>query len=103
MQWKVTYLQVNVALGGITTQSSTVAHYTAPYAIDGNRETNVHLHPCTHTIPENNPWWRVDLLVVYNISNVIITNRGDCCPERINGAEIHIGNSLIDNGNNNSR
>ncbi|KAK3523123.1 hypothetical protein QTP86_017284 [Hemibagrus guttatus] len=40
---------------------------------------------------------------MYDISNVIITNRGDCCPKRINGAEIHIGNSLINNGNNNPR
>ncbi|KAL0166467.1 hypothetical protein M9458_038311, partial [Cirrhinus mrigala] len=30
-----------------------------------------------------------------------ITNRGDCCPERINGAQIRIGNSLENNGNNN--
>ncbi|XP_046698553.1 fucolectin-1-like [Silurus meridionalis] len=56
---------------------------------------------CTHTSTQNNPWWRVDLLVVYDISNIIITNRGDCCAERINGAEIHIGNSLLNNGNNN--
>ncbi|KAK3523111.1 hypothetical protein QTP86_015703, partial [Hemibagrus guttatus] len=40
---------------------------------------------------------------MYDISNVIITNRGDACPERINGAEIHIGNSLINNDNNNPR
>ncbi|XP_051948700.1 uncharacterized protein LOC127619749 isoform X2 [Xyrauchen texanus] len=50
-----------------------------------------------------NPWWRLDLLDSYSISRVIITNRGDCCPERLDGAEILIGNSLENNGNNNPR
>uniref|UniRef100_A0A3B3UD12 Fucolectin tachylectin-4 pentraxin-1 domain-containing protein n=1 Tax=Poecilia latipinna TaxID=48699 RepID=A0A3B3UD12_9TELE len=41
----------------------------------------------------SNPWWRVDLLDSYVITQIIVTNRGDCCEERINGAEIRIGNS----------
>ncbi|KAK7124597.1 hypothetical protein R3I94_018842 [Phoxinus phoxinus] len=32
---------------------------------------------------------------------VAITNRGDCCADRIDGAEIRIGNSLDNDGNNN--
>ncbi|XP_058240219.1 fucolectin-like [Hemibagrus wyckioides] len=103
MQWILTHQQVNVALGGIATQSSVHASCTGSFAIDGNRESNAIFYPCAHTNADYNPWWRVDLLAVYDISNVIITNRGDCCSERINGAEIHIGNSLINNGNNNSR
>ncbi|KAK3522811.1 hypothetical protein QTP86_001650 [Hemibagrus guttatus] len=100
----LTLQQVNVALGGIATQSSlyTNNHY-ALFAIDGNRASNLKISSLTHTSGQNSPWWRVDLLAVYDISNVIITNRGDCCPERINGAEIHIGNSLINNRNNNPR
>lgn len=47
---------------------------------------------------ETNPWWRLDLLDTYIITSIIITNRGDCCAERINGAQIHVGNSLQDNG-----
>ncbi|XP_060720307.1 fucolectin-like [Tachysurus vachellii] len=101
MQWILAHQQVNLALGGIATQSSTYAIYNAFYAIDGNKETNANVYPCTHTNFQPNPWWKVDLLVVYKISNVIITNRGDCCPTRINGAEIHIGSSLINNSNNN--
>uniref|UniRef100_A0A671PHV6 Fucolectin tachylectin-4 pentraxin-1 domain-containing protein n=1 Tax=Sinocyclocheilus anshuiensis TaxID=1608454 RepID=A0A671PHV6_9TELE len=56
---------------------------------------------CTHTKNEINPWWRLDLMDNYYISTVTITNRADCCPERLDGAEIHIGNSLENNGNNN--
>ncbi|KAK2865728.1 hypothetical protein Q7C36_001784, partial [Tachysurus vachellii] len=103
LQWKLTHQQVNVALGGIATQSSTYLQRYASFAIDGNRATNVNSHSCTTTNAEYNPWWRVDLLAVYDISNVIITNRGDCCTDRLNGGEIHIGNSLINNGNNNFR
>ncbi|KAF4071919.1 hypothetical protein AMELA_G00268380 [Ameiurus melas] len=95
---------VNVALGGIATQSSLYMNsYFANFAIDGNRESNPYLQSCSHTNYDYNPWWRVDLLSVYDISKVTITNRGDGYPEEINGAEIHIGNSLVNNGNNNPR
>ncbi|XP_060772944.1 fucolectin-like [Neoarius graeffei] len=104
LQWILTHQQSNVALSGIATQSSTYNNkYYAYLANDGNRASHFSSYSCTTTNPEDNPWWRVDLLAVYDIRNVTITNRGDCCPERINGAEIHIGNSLVNNGNNNPR
>ncbi|KAL0166468.1 hypothetical protein M9458_038312, partial [Cirrhinus mrigala] len=65
-----------------------------------NRESNYKLGSCTHTAKDD-PWWRVDLKTAYKIARVSITNRGDCCPERINGAQIRIGNSLKNNGNDN--
>ncbi|XP_047672313.1 fucolectin-like [Tachysurus fulvidraco] len=103
LQWILTYQQVNVALKGIATQSSLFDYNYASFAIDGNRASDLSASSCSHTNPKNSPWWSVDLLVVYYISNVTITNRGDCCGIRMNGAEIHIGNSLINNGNNNPR
>ncbi|XP_026990790.1 fucolectin-like [Tachysurus fulvidraco] len=103
LQWILTYQQVNVALSGIATQSSSYNYYYASFAIDGNRNSVLSASACSHTNADYGPWWRVDLLVLYDISNVIITNRGDGSPDRINGAEIHIGNSLINNGNNNPR
>ncbi|XP_058240211.1 fucolectin-like isoform X2 [Hemibagrus wyckioides] len=103
MQWILTHQRVNVALKGIATQSSIYANRYASLAIDGNRQSNAYYYSCTTTNAQYSPWWSVDLLAVYDISDVIVTNRGDCCPERINGAEIHIGNSLINNGNNNPR
>ncbi|XP_058240530.1 uncharacterized protein LOC131349131 [Hemibagrus wyckioides] len=104
LQWILTHQQVNVAPRGIATQSSLMFNnFYASFAIDGNRASNMGSYSCTHTNIQNNPWWRVDLLAVYDITKVIVTNRGDCCPERINGAEIHIGNSLVNNGNNDPR
>ncbi|XP_059195107.1 fucolectin-4-like [Centropristis striata] len=94
------YTYQNVALRGKATQSHRYAdaYGIASNAIDGNRESNYAAGSCTATITQTNPWWRVDLLESYIVTSVVITNRGDCCAERLNGAEIHIGNSLQDNG-----
>ncbi len=73
----------------------------AEHAVDGNRDRNYKKGSCTHTKAEFNPWWRADLVNVYSINKVAITNRGDCCKERLRGAQIHIGNNLENNGNNN--
>ncbi|XP_071234909.1 uncharacterized protein [Salvelinus alpinus] len=94
---------VNVVVKGVATQSSLYGDGQANNAIDGNRESNYHKMSCTHTAQETNPWWRVDLLDVYRVTAVSITNRGDCCSERLNDAEIRIGNSLENNGINNPR
>uniref|UniRef100_A0A4W6CHU8 Si:ch211-215k15.4 n=1 Tax=Lates calcarifer TaxID=8187 RepID=A0A4W6CHU8_LATCA len=90
----------NVALRGKATQSDQVnSPFASAYnAIDGNRASNLLVGSCSITDEQTNPWWRVDLLESYIVTSISITNRGDCCPERINGAEIHIGNSLQDNG-----
>ncbi|XP_060905842.1 fucolectin-1-like [Labrus mixtus] len=90
----------NVALRGKATQSHRYPHNfgDASSAIDGNRESNFDAGSCTHTIEMDNPWWRVDLLDSYIVTSVVITNRGDCCAQRLNGAEVHIGDNLKDNG-----
>ncbi|CAI9570448.1 unnamed protein product [Staurois parvus] len=61
------------------------------------------LHQCTHTKYDKNPWWKVNLKSPHRIQSVAITNRGDCCRERINGAEIRIGNSTDKGGIGNPR
>uniref|UniRef100_A0A3B1JLA8 Si:ch211-215k15.4 n=1 Tax=Astyanax mexicanus TaxID=7994 RepID=A0A3B1JLA8_ASTMX len=96
----------NLALYGKATQSFLVqnpwtGHGHAYNAIDGNTDSNYDHGSCTATTFQPNPWWRVDLLDEYTITSITITNRGDCCAERINGAQIRIGNSLVNNGNNN--
>ncbi|XP_043101309.1 fucolectin-like [Puntigrus tetrazona] len=86
----------NAAFWRNTSQSSTWdSLWSSSNAVDGSRTT------CSHTISQTEPWWRVDLLNEYQVKSVAITNRDNCCPEQINGAEIRIGNSLENNGNNN--
>ncbi|XP_051992455.1 uncharacterized protein LOC127650862 [Xyrauchen texanus] len=92
----------NLAFGAIAVQSSQNDNIGSPLkAVDGNKTTSYFMNSCTHTQLTDNPWWRVDLGDVYSVSRVAITNRGDCCSERIEGAEIHIGNCLSNNGNTN--
>ncbi|XP_042279126.1 fucolectin-4-like [Thunnus maccoyii] len=88
----------NLALRGKATQSRRVqgapyyAYGAADNAIDGNRDGDFTSGSCSHTDQQTNPWWRVDLMDSYVITSVVVTNRVDCCVDRINGAEIHIGN-----------
>ncbi|XP_051575178.1 uncharacterized protein LOC127453106 [Myxocyprinus asiaticus] len=89
----------NLAVGQNATQSSTNGLWFAEQAIDSNRGLLKSSSACSSTNSENYPWWRLDLRHVYEVSRVVITNRVDCCPEEINGAEIRIGNSLESNGN----
>ncbi|KAJ8354153.1 hypothetical protein SKAU_G00217200 [Synaphobranchus kaupii] len=91
----------NLALRGKATQSTDYGTGFALNAIDGNHNGVYYGGSCTHTKAESYPWWRVDLKRKYRVMSVSVTNREDCCSERINGAEIRIGNSLKNNGNNN--
>uniref|UniRef100_A0A8D0CQF5 Fucolectin tachylectin-4 pentraxin-1 domain-containing protein n=1 Tax=Sander lucioperca TaxID=283035 RepID=A0A8D0CQF5_SANLU len=96
-------IDTNIARGGNVIQSSLFGNGVPERAIDGNRTSDLGQGSCSITQADLKPWWRLDLMKTYQINNVTITNRGDCCPERINGAEIRIGNSLYDNGNDNPR
>ncbi|XP_039662041.1 uncharacterized protein LOC120562390 isoform X2 [Perca fluviatilis] len=96
-------LDTNIARGGNVIQSSLYENEFPERAIDGNRASNLGQRSCSVTNNDFKPWWRLDLLKTYQINTVTITNRGDCCHERINGAEIRIGDSLNNNGNNNPR
>uniref|UniRef100_A0A8C1JNS7 Fucolectin tachylectin-4 pentraxin-1 domain-containing protein n=1 Tax=Cyprinus carpio TaxID=7962 RepID=A0A8C1JNS7_CYPCA len=91
----------NLATGRTVTQSSTFGTWVGEQAIDFNPGFIQPSSSCSSTTAQTNPWWRVDLHYIYRVSSVVITNRLDCCPERIDGAEIRIGNSLENNGNNN--
>ncbi|OCT81542.1 hypothetical protein XELAEV_18028365mg [Xenopus laevis] len=97
----------NLALRGRATQSSTFYNYVYGYlaaainAIDGNMDTNFYHGSCSYTNNDMSPWWRVDLLKPHKISQIVVTNRGDCCGDLIDGAQILVGDSLENNGNNN--
>ncbi|XP_055506293.1 uncharacterized protein LOC129706219 [Leucoraja erinacea] len=88
--------EVNVARTGLASHSSTSHDNIAILAIDGNMNTKT---SCSLTQKSLNPWWLLDLRGEYSVREVRITNRMDCCSERILGAEIYIGSSPLLNGN----
>ncbi|XP_077127588.1 fucolectin-6-like [Ranitomeya variabilis] len=86
----------NIARNGEASEISTFLGLPQN-AIDGISDTHFSRGSCTHTKLEKDPWWKLDLKQSYRISNVILTNRMDCCPERLMGAEVRIGNSPDNN------
>ena len=82
----------NIARGKPTKQSS-VAHGGVPQrAVDGNVNSHWNGRSCTHTQRQRQPWWRVDLQMMYPVAKVKLTNRGDCCQTRLRNFEIRVGN-----------
>ena len=98
----VFFLGENLALQGKASQSSLYMFGTAYNAIDGNPGSKWEDGSCTHTKNNISPWWRLDLRRTHKVFTVKVTNREED-PERLNGAEIRIGDSLENFGNNNSR
>ncbi|XP_073669525.1 fucolectin-5-like [Paramisgurnus dabryanus] len=93
----------NVARRGTAIQPSTYSTFVAQNAIDGKRYGSGEAAYCSITGSVLSPWWRLDLQYIYEIGTVIITDRSDGLPDQTNGAEIRIGNSLENKGNNNTR
>ncbi|XP_019620840.1 PREDICTED: fucolectin-1-like [Branchiostoma belcheri] len=65
----------------------------AGLAVDGNTDTDYYHDSCQHNEGESNPMWWVDLGQSFSINRVVIFNRMDYGPERLNPFNIHIGNS----------
>ncbi|XP_030249917.1 fucolectin-1-like [Sparus aurata] len=92
----------NLALQGKATQSSLHSYGHAYHAIDGNRASNWAQASCIHTGNDFNPWLRVDLGKTHKVFSVNVTSYRES-NLRLDGAEIRIGDSLDNNGNNNPR
>ncbi|XP_006825928.1 uncharacterized protein LOC102808748, partial [Saccoglossus kowalevskii] len=86
-------LPENIALKGTASQSSTAYDGPANYANDGNDDSIYGDKSCSHTAKEQGAWWKLDLEESYTVSQVVITNRQDCCSERIDGAVVLIGDN----------
>ncbi|XP_029592803.1 fucolectin-like [Salmo trutta] len=87
---------------GRAAQSSKLSRLThAENAIDGRLDAECLSGSCAHTWLQSDPRWRVDLLAVDRVTSITVTNREDCCPWRLDAAEILIGSSLKNNGNSN--
>ena len=83
----------NIARGKPTKQSSIGAGGKASRGVDGNRNSQWGGKSCTHTDNQRQPWWRVDLQMMYPIAKVRLTNRGDCCWTRLKNFEVRVGNT----------
>jgi len=73
----------NIAAEGIATQSGTQLGANASRAIDGNTDGNFWgAQSVTLTDWTTHAWWEVDLGAVYNIDQINLWNRTDCCSDK---------------------
>ena len=80
----------NIALGKVATQSSTAFGGEANRAVDGNTNGIFNNSSVTHTKYENKPWWKIDLEGNYEIDNVKLFNRTDCCTDRLKNFSVYV-------------
>ena len=66
----------------------------AHYAVDGKSTTALYQNSCSHTGEEEWPWWEVDFGNTYSVAGVEITNRGDCCGERLKNFDVIVNGTL---------
>ncbi|XP_013392232.1 fucolectin-like [Lingula anatina] len=91
----------NLAKGKPAYQSTTYVNvngvHPASRSVDGNYDNVMSNGRCSHTDLGQGQWWLVDLETTASVAGVIITNRGDCCSERLNNVEVRIGTSYVNN------
>ena len=81
----------NLALGKTATQSSLYSHSCGPVAgkaVDGNTNGNFGACTTTHTNPDPQAWWQVDLGSLSYIDHVDLWNRTDCCSARLSNFDV---------------
>ena len=88
-------MSTNLALRKTTKQSTTFGGYSSSNAVDGKRDNALRRNSCAHTWGEKGPWWQVDLDAVYEIRQVVIKSRSDCCGQFIYGVVNNYCSSLF--------
>jgi hypothetical protein len=79
---------LDLASFSVSQSSTSSSEGDASHAVDGNMDTQYSGRSCTHTALESEAWWEVDLGSVMFVQAVEVTNRGDCCGERLNGFSV---------------
>ena len=59
-------------------------------AVDGYRHPDYSEKSCVQTDNQFEPWWLLDLGENFYVTSVVITNRRDCCSERLHNFEIKV-------------
>ena len=90
-------LSDNLALTGTASQSTTDFGGVASRAIDGNTNGNYSAGSVTHSAPNSNAFWQVQLAQTSDINQIVIHNRtNNCCVSRLNNYTVEV---IDDSGN----
>lgn len=87
---EIKWLSLNLAQGATASQSSLASWVanngkqgTPDLAVDGITDGSFFAGQVTHTNPERNAWWQVDLGSSAALASIVIWNRTDCCGGRL--------------------
>ncbi|WP_218577515.1 galactose-binding domain-containing protein [Phytohabitans rumicis] len=102
-QYTTTPTNCNLAVLKTATQSSThVSGASASRAVDGNTNGAWTGGSVTHTSDsplDTNPWWQVDLGASRSVSTIKLSNRTDCCADRLRLFYVFTSNSAFTSTN----
>ena len=80
----------NVALRKASDQSSVYESAVSGRAVDGNTDGVYANNSVTHTLENNQAWWQVDLGNSYQIQNINVWTRTDCCDWRLSNFYVFV-------------
>ncbi len=89
---------INVVRGKAVLQSSIWYGAVPERAIDGITDGDYNEGSVTHTANELQPWWEIDLGESYDMTNVVLWNRTDCCSDRLSNFHILVGDDPFVSG-----
>lgn len=85
----------NVALNKPTTQSTDAYGGYSYKAVDGKTNGAWGQQSVTHTAKETGAWWKVNLEKSYNIEQIYVWLRTDCCMDRSLGFMVQVLNDGV--------
>lgn len=88
----------NVAQGKLAAQSSSFTEscsIDAGNAIDGNISGIASTGSVSITGNDNQAWWQVDLLTLYQIESIELWNRTDCCADRLSNFSVYVSSNNL--------
>lgn len=80
----------NLALGKPATQVATLDGGVASRAVDGNTNGSFPAGSVTLTPSRHRPWWSLDLGAVFDIGQIRLWNRTDCCSARLSNFRVFV-------------
>ncbi|XP_048253275.1 fucolectin-6-like [Haliotis rufescens] len=82
----------NLAQNKPTERSSVYKAWTSDLAADGQNGTDSEARQCAHVAEAKGvvEWWQVDLQQTFSVLTVSVTNRGDCCHERLTNFTVEV-------------
>ncbi|MBI2926269.1 MAG: discoidin domain-containing protein [Verrucomicrobia bacterium] len=84
------FFEINIALLGTATESSSAFSSVPERAIDGNTDGNWGASSTTHTDLETDPYWELDLGGVKTIGRLVFWKRTDCCANEMDNIKFSI-------------